>query len=476
MSLKKDFTLGIFYTSVAKYSGLIIQVVITAILARLLTPADFGVVAIATVLIQFFNTISEAGIGPAIIQKKELTSGEIDAIFTFTVLLGLLLSLIFYLCSGLIAQYYDNDALVMVCRLLSVLILFSSIDIVTNSLLLKQKKFKAIAIRTVAVQLVVGALSIYFAYEGWGMYALVFSAIASKVVIFIVNYCYNPLKINFQFGCLAKIRSYSFYQFCFNIVNYFSRNADKLIVGKFIGMSQLGYYEKSYRLMMLPLSNITYVFTPVMHPIFSELQNERERMFANYLKLIKILGILSFPVTVFLFFNARELVLIFFGNQWEASVLPFKILSLTAALQIIHATSGGIFQAIDDTKGLFIVSFITACLMVGGFIISAACFHTIEAVAYSFLITCTLSSLILFQLLFHRFGYGLVLFFSILKPSILLGLVEFAVLACMVFFLPSFGLIADFVIKTIAIGLMTMIYVATTKTINIKEFLKIFRK
>lgn len=476
MSLKKDFTLGVFYTSVSKYSGLIIQVVITAVLARLLTPADFGVVAIATVLIQFFNTISEAGIGPAIIQKKELTSGEIDAIFTFTVLLGLLLSVVFYFCAGFIAEYYDNDALVMVCRVLSVLILFSSIDIVTNSLLLKQKKFKAIAIRTVAVQLVVGVLSIYFAYEGWGMYALVFSAIASKVVIFIVNYCYNPLKINFQFGCLAKIRSYSFYQFCFNIVNYFSRNADKLIVGKFIGMSQLGYYEKSYRLMMLPLSNITYVFTPVLHPIFSELQNERERMFFNYIKLIKILGLLAFPVTAFLFFNARELVLLFFGNQWEASILPFKILSLTAALQIIHATAGGVFQAIDDTKNLFTMTFLTASMIVCGFLIAALCFHSIDAIAYSYLVTSTMTSLIVFHVLFHRFGHGLGLFFAVLKSSILLGLVEFAVLACMDCFLPSFGLIADFVIKTIAIGLMTMIYVANTKTINIKEFIKTFIK
>ncbi len=91
MSIKKEFASGVFFTSIAKYSGLIIQIGITVVLARLLTPTDFGIVAIATVLIQFFATISEAGIGPAVIQKKDLSNSELESIFSFTLIIGLLL-------------------------------------------------------------------------------------------------------------------------------------------------------------------------------------------------------------------------------------------------------------------------------------------------------------------------------------------------------------------------------------------------
>lgn len=476
MSLKKDFTLGVFYTAAAKYSGIVVQLLITAVLSRLLTPADFGVVAIATILIQFFNTISEAGIGPAIIQKKSLTKNEIEGIFTFTILVGLILGGGFYSASGLVANYYDTPQINSICRWLSLLIIFSGADVVTNSLLLKQKKFKTIAIRTVTVQIITGLLSIYTAWIGWGMYALVLSAVLSKFLIFIINYWYNPLHIKFQFSCLKRIGSYSSYQFCFNIVNYFSRNIDKLIIGKLLGMNLLGYYEKSYRLMMLPLSNVTYVLTPVMHPIFSEMQNEKDLMLKRYIKLATIIGCISFPMMAFLFFNAKELILIVFGYQWQPSILPFKILSLTVGLQVIHSTTGGVFQAIDDTKGLFIVSFITAILMVTGFVISALWFKTIEAVSYSFLITCTLGSILVFAVLFKRFNKGFSLFFEILRIPIILGIVEFICCGILSFILSNANLYLSLISKSLLCLIIMILFLKITKKIELKEIFKILKR
>lgn len=476
MSLKKDFTLGVFYTAAAKYSGIVVQLLITAVLSRLLTPADFGVVAIATILIQFFNTISEAGIGPAIIQKKSLTKNEIEGIFTFTILVGLILGGGFYSASGLVANYYDTPQINSICRWLSLLIIFSGADVVTNSLLLKQKKFKTIAIRTVTVQIITGLLSIYTAWIGWGMYALVLSAVLSKFLIFIINYWYNPLHIKFQFSCLKRIGSYSSYQFCFNIVNYFSRNIDKLIIGKLLGMNLLGYYEKSYRLMMLPLSNVTYVLTPVMHPIFSEMQNEKDLMLKRYIKLATIIGCISFPMMAFLFFNAKELILIVFGDQWQPSILPFKILSLTVGLQVIHSTTGGVFQAIDDTKGLFIVSFITAILMVTGFVISALWFKTIEAVSYSFLITCTLGSILVFAVLFKRFNKGFSLFFEILRIPIILGIVEFICCGILSFILSNANLYLSLISKSLLCLIIMILFLKITKKIELKEIFKILKR
>jgi O-antigen/teichoic acid export membrane protein len=153
---------------------------------------------------------------------------------------------------------------------------------------------------------------------------------------------------------LRQIFSYSAYQFLFNIINYFSRNLDKLLIGKYMGMSPLGYYEKSYRLMMLPLQNITQVITPVMHPIFSDYQNDLERLASGYERIVRFLAFIGLPLSVLLYFTASEVTLIIFGDQWIPSIPIFQILTLSVGIQIILSSSGSIFQAAGDTKSLFV--------------------------------------------------------------------------------------------------------------------------
>lgn len=467
-SVKKEFLSGVFYTSIAKYSGILVQIIITSVLARLLTPSDFGIVAIATVLIQFFNTLSEAGIGPAIIQKKELGKKDIESIFTITIILGILLMGLFFICSPHIANYYKNSTLTSVCQWLSLLILFSSLDIVPNSLLLKQKRFKLISVRTLITQIISGALSIWAAFAGWGLYALVLSAVLSKAMVFMTNYICNPLKLSFGLKCINEIKSYSFYQFSFNMVNYFARNFDKMIIGKYIGLSPLGFYEKSYRLMMLPLNNITFVILPVMHPIFSNFQNQKDEMLEKYLKLLKVMALLSFPMMIFLLFSARELVLIFFGSQWEGAIASFQILSLTVALQVLHASTGGLFQSLNYTKGLFICGFSSAVLMLSGFFFSAIIWRTIEAVAISYVITCTISSGIVFKLLFYKLNAPMGQFFKSIWAGVKLMLILLPVMILCQYLLENYNIIVNLIVKSLLALSITMCYFIQQGIIDIK--------
>ena len=120
MSLKKEFISGIFYTAVSKYSGILISLLVSSVLARLLTPKEFGVVGVATVIIAFFNILGDIGIGPAIVQNKELSKNDICSIHTFTTYLGVVLALIFFISSNLIARIYNDYNLVYICRWLSI--------------------------------------------------------------------------------------------------------------------------------------------------------------------------------------------------------------------------------------------------------------------------------------------------------------------------------------------------------------------
>lgn len=276
-SLKEQLLSGVFFTAIAKYSGMIISLVVAGILSRLIPPNEFGIVAIATVIITFFGIFTDVGISPAIIQDKELTEKDNSNIFSFTVWSGVILAFFFFLSSWFIAYYYEDDSnLRIICQLLSINLLFASSNIVPNALLYKAKEFKFIAIRSFFVQITGGIIAIVAAQMGAGLYALIINPIFSSILLFAISYRKYPQKISLTFGLVSirKIFSFSSYQFLFNVINYFSRNLDKLMIGKFIGMDSLGYYEKSYRLMMLPIQNITHVVSPVMHPVFSDFQND----------------------------------------------------------------------------------------------------------------------------------------------------------------------------------------------------------
>ncbi|WP_276965035.1 lipopolysaccharide biosynthesis protein [Bacteroides graminisolvens] len=388
-NIKKELFSGVFYTAVAKYSGIVISLAVTAVLSRLLSPDDFGIVAIATVIISFFSIFTDMGIGAAVIQHKELTPKDLSSLYSFTLWSGISISLLFFMASWPIAAWYNSPILRTLCQLLSINLLFASANIVPNALISKNKEFKFIAWRSFIIQTSTGVLAIGVALAGAGLYALIVNPILSSIFIFIISYRKYPQKVSFTWGLhsVKKIFSYSAYQFLFNVINYFSRNLDKLLIGKYMNMSQLGYYEKSYRLMMLPLQNITQVITPVMHPIFSDYQKDLDQLATSYEKIIRFLAFIGLPLSMFLFFGAREITLIIFGDQWMPSVPVFQILSLSVGVQIILSSSGSIFQAAGDTRSLFICGVFSSALNVTGMLVGIFVFGTLEALAACICIT-----------------------------------------------------------------------------------------
>lgn len=392
-STKKELLSGVFYTAIAKYSGIIVSLVVAGILARLIEPEEFGIVAIATVIISFFSIFSDLGIAPAIIQNKELSQKDLSNIFTFTIWLGISISILFFLCSWPISHFYKNGTLLTICQLLSLNLFFASANIIPNALLFKEKEFKFIAYRSLTIQISGGVMAITAALLGAGLYALIINPILSSILLFIISFRKNPQKFAQTWGIqsMKKILSFSAYQFMFNVINYFSRNLDKLLIGKYMDMVALGYYEKSYRLMMLPLQNITHVISPVMHPIFSDFQNDLTKLSNSYNKVIRFLAFIGLPLSVLLWFCSKEIILIIFGEQWMPSVPIFQILSISVGIQIILSTSGSIFQAANDTKSLFICGVFSTLLNVIGILTGIFFFKTLEAVAWCICITFTIN-------------------------------------------------------------------------------------
>lgn len=473
-SIKQELVSGVFYIALAKYSGILVQLIITAILARLLNPSDFGIVAIATVIIAFFNILSDIGIGPAIIQNKELTQSDLNSIFSFTLYFGLISSILFFLFSWSISSYYHNTELRYVCQLLSLPIFFYCFNIVPQNLQYKYKRFKFTAIVTLIAQIIAGTFSVTGAYYGMGLYALVMSQIISSVVIAALYYYREKLHFNIRINhsSLKKIMAFSIYQFLFNLINYFSRNLDKLLIGRFIGLSALGFYDKSYRLMILPLQNITFVITPVMQPIFSSLQNNLYELAEKYKKILQILSYISFPLSVLLFFTAKELILLFFGNQWGEAILPFQILSLSVSMQILTSTSGSIYQSANATKQLFISGCWCAFFMITSFIITIVYWGNIEAVSYGFLIAQIANTIQCFYLLFKTLHYPIINILKIFIKPFFVSLLLCALLYMLSSLIIINNMLLSLFIKSISSILFTVLIIHIMRDYNVIKFFK----
>lgn len=372
MSFKQELINGTAFTAISKYLSLFISLGVSAILSRILTPEDYGVIAIAMVIIGFITLLTGTGMGPAIIQNQTLTESNISSIFSFTTYLSVIAAVIFAACSPLIAHIYGDPQLLPLCLLLSINLLFSLLNIVPNALLFKEKRFKYIAIRTITVQVALGIISVIAAFCGAGIYALLINPILGSILLFLISYlCYKtPFRFRFEFEPVKRILPYSAYQIGFNIINYFYRNIDKLLIGKYMNLSQLGYYEKSYRLMMLPLENVSNVINPVLHPLLCEHQQEPSFIFNQYKKVTRYFAYFGFLISIYCFFCARDLMLIIFGQQWEESVGVFRIFSLSIGIQLVQSAVGAVFQSTGHVKQMFYAGicalFIMLTAIVGG--------------------------------------------------------------------------------------------------------------
>lgn len=408
MSIHNQLVSGVFYTSISKYAGIVIMLVVVGILSRMFDPVEFGILNIATVIIAFFAIFSDLGIGPAIIQHKTLAKDDLNHIFSLTVWVGLGLSLLFYAGAGAIAEFYrepemeNPHLLASICRILSVNLFFASVNIVPNAMVLKDQRFRFAAVRSVAVQLVGGAAGITAAYSGMGIYALTINPIFSSILLFAINFREYPLRLHLwpKKESLRKVFSFSVYQFSFQLINYFSRNLDKLLMGR-MSLADLGYYDKSYRLMMLPLQNIAYVVSPVMHPVFASMQDDRQKLAHAYMQVVRLLAFIGMPLSAVIFFTSPELILIAFGDQWLPSIPVLQILSLSVGIQIVMSTSGAIFQAANAPKMLFICGLLSAILNVAAICIGIFVFKTMEAVAWSICISFSINFLQTYYTLFR---------------------------------------------------------------------------
>jgi len=345
MNLRSKTLKGISWSGTAQVCKQMSQFVVTVILARLLSPGDFGLIGMAAVFTNFVYSLSELGFGSALIQKQDAKAEHFNSAFWLNIVLGLALMSLLMAAAPMIASFYNMAELKLIVMALSLNFIIASLATIQTSILTKAMEFKKLAIVEFSSILISGIAAVYFAITGHGVWSLVYQQIIFTSVSTILLWLNSDWRPQWMFSIQAikDMFNFSAQLTGTSIVYYFSRNLDYLLIGKFLGAQALGYYALAYKLMMVPLHSISWVVNSVMFPAFSKIQNDLPKVREVYQKMVKSISLITFPLMFGVFAIADEFIRVFYGPQWEPVILLLKILCFCAMIQSVLTTVGNIF-------------------------------------------------------------------------------------------------------------------------------------
>lgn len=330
-NLTKSTYSGFAWQYISYISQAILQILVLAVLARLLSPEDFGVLGLAMIVVGFAALFSQLGVGPALVQRSELTLIHIRVGFSLSILLSLILTLITIAVSPLAALFLQSNRVTSVLSVVSLNFLFAGFGVVAESLLKRNLQFKKLMWASVGSYLFGYAIvGIGMAWLGYGVWSLVGATLGQSLVNSILLLLLNPHSL---LPSLARreIRELLFFGGGFTLarfLNYSANQGDYFMVGRMMGPGPLGIYSRAYQLMMMPAKYFSEVLSVVLFPVMAKLQDERQRLAKTYLTAISMVSLVSAPIGVFMIITAPEIVEVLLGPKWSEVIIPFQILSI----------------------------------------------------------------------------------------------------------------------------------------------------
>jgi O-antigen/teichoic acid export membrane protein len=368
--LKSQVTSGALWNGVGRVVQQIIQFGLSVLLARLLSPGDYGLMAMVMVFTSFAGMLADAGFNTALVQRKDINPVHGHTVFWITLLIGVLLLAGTFALAPFIADFYQTPALTNIFRVISINFVIGTFGNVPSAILQREMRFREIAkIETIAL-LLSGALAIGMALRGAGVWSLVAQPLLAAIVTALLRCraCRWFPKMVFCPKALKEIWGFSGHMFGFLFINYWSRNADNLIIGKFFGSVAVGLYSRAYGLMLLPITQINGVINQIMLPALCGIQDDKPRVARIYLRMVGLISLLSCPMMLGLFVVADSFVLTVYGEKWRGMVPVLQVLSLVGLIQSLVSSCGLLLQSQGRSDLLFYWWSLFNMLFIGSFV------------------------------------------------------------------------------------------------------------
>jgi PST family polysaccharide transporter len=333
-------------------------------LARILTPRDYGINAMAVAVIGLAGVVFSLGLSTATIQRAEINHEQVSTLFWINAGIGFLFTIIIASLSPVVAWFFKTPELLWVMITLSGTFFISGLSVQHSALLSRQMRFYSIA-KIQIIAMVAGiSVAIITGRQGFGYWALIFNFIINSVVNLIGTWIatgWLPGRIYRDVGVASMIK-FGNNIMKFSLINYFSRNLDNILIGRYHGDAALGLYSKAYQLLMMPITNMRDPLTKVAMPVLSRIQNEPLQYRNYYCKCISILAFVSMPLVVFMFVCSDQLINLLLGSQWMGASELFKILAIAALIQPVVGTGGMVLLSLGRGRRYFVLGLINAII------------------------------------------------------------------------------------------------------------------
>lgn len=350
---------GILWSAVDRFGNVLLQFVVNLVLARLLTPEDYGCIGMLAIFIAVSQTLIDGGFCSALIQKQDVTSKDYSTIFYWNIAFSGILYALLYAMAPAVSNFFHMPILRDVLRVLGLVLPVSSLGIVQRVQLRKQLKIKQLALVNISSLVISAIISIRMAFIGYGVWSLVALQVLNNLIASVVFWFITKWKPLWYFSVtkLKGLFSFGGYLLAASILQEFSKNVQGVIIGHNFSAMEMGLYSQAKKLEEVACSTFTHIIVQVMFPVYSEFQNEMERLRLELKNNIRLISFVIFPIMSILIVIANDLIPFLFGDGWDSVVPYFKILCIGGFFTCLQNVNFYAVAAIGKSDTLFRWSF-----------------------------------------------------------------------------------------------------------------------
>ena len=354
-NLKQKAASGMVWTALQKYSTMFIQFISGIILARLLTPYDYGCIGMLAIFMVLSEAFIDGGFGSALIQKNQPTQEDYSTIFWWNLGMAAVMYVILFFSAPAIARFYNIPLLRDVLRVQGVILFIYAFNIVQRNQLRKSLNFKVLSIVTITTSIISLGVTIFMAYKGFGVWALVAQHILTSAIPALVFWFYIKWRPIWTFSkqSFKELFSFGFYMFLTHIVNMFGQNIQSLLIGKLYSPSTMGYLSKAVSTEKLASQGISSVMTQVTYPLYVKVKDDKTAMTNMIRRLTMTISYVTFPLMMVLLLTAKPIFLLLYSDRWLPSVPYFQVMCIVGLSACLQSVNTQPIAAIGKSKMMF---------------------------------------------------------------------------------------------------------------------------
>lgn len=466
-NLKNQTASSMVWSLIRQFGTMGISFISNIILARLLSPDDYGCIGMLAIFIALSNTFVDGGFGSALIQKQKPTQEDYSTVFFFNIGLSIILYGVLYFTAPFIASYYKTPLLSSVLRVQGLVLIINAFCVIQSNKLKKELQFKKTSIISLAAAVVSVAVAIWMAYSGFGVWTLVYQQIIFSTVTLILLWVWSKWRPSLVFSMESFKGLFSFGGFILltSLVSTFCNNIQGLLIGRFFNPATMGHYTQAKRLEDLAVSTVATTVDQVSYPVLSKVNNNRDAMINATRKFSMVVAYVVFPLMILLILIAEPVITLLYSSKWAASIPYFQILCLAGITQCLQGITMNAIVAIGKSKQSFIWTFIKrgvgVLVIVLGLVffgLNGLLFGMVFSTTFSYIVNALLVS----KYVEYRFSRQLLDLVPMMGLSVVAFIAAYLILAMV-----SYNLYVEMVIGIIIFGLL---YLGLSYALHLQSF------